>query len=244
MTAKIDRQRRGLVAILDALGASTYTGAQVRRFIRARDDLLAILRERDENGSIEGKGKIEGSDLSVFTFGDTLLISYSTGKQITRQGLVRFFALIRRIVAQSLYHKVLFRGSIGYGDFYLDRASNTVLGDAVLDAASWYTRADWIGVVATPRTTLMIEGLLGSTVQTKRWALLRYPVPLKGGQEQALYCVNWPKIFRTPHLSPAGKADPRRTVLRSLAKQIVPLGTESKYANTVTFFDHSTKVGG
>jgi len=39
-------QQNGIVAILDALGASNYTDAEIRRFMRSREKVLDLLSQR------------------------------------------------------------------------------------------------------------------------------------------------------------------------------------------------------
>lgn len=235
------KTRSGLVAILDALGAASFNSDQVSRFINARAQVLDALHEKAEGGTIEGhRGELAGARLATFTFGDTVLIAYSAAESaLTTEFLTRFFAVVRHFVAHSLASQILFRGAIGSGWFYVNERSNTVMGDAVADAAGWYELADWVGVVATPRTTLAIRRLYENTAE-KRWAMLDYDVPLKGGKRQRLFCVNWPKVFQVGHLTPLpGETDARRALLQCLAAQPIPLGTESKYFNSLAFVEYS-----
>jgi hypothetical protein len=34
---------------------------------------------------------------------------------------------------------------------------NLIMGEAVTDAAAWYERANWIGIHATPRASMLID---------------------------------------------------------------------------------------
>lgn len=232
---------QGMVAILDALGAANYFEGQIAQFINARAELLKSLQRKAEGAIIEGhKGELEGARLSTFTFGDTILVAYATEGYLSASLITRFFALIRQFLVESLVKRILFRGAIGVGDFLVDNDSNTVLGGAVADAAGWYEKADWLGVLATPRASLMIDKLLGRGLERKQLALVEYDVPIKGGTTQRLKCVNWPKVFLVPHLLPAvDVSDPRAAFLDCLAQQSVPVGTESKYFNSLKFFDYS-----
>ena len=234
--------RQGLVAVLDALGASTYSDRQVERFIDARAQVLGSLHQAADDFEIDGKrGELEGTRLSTFTFGDTLLVAYASDGDLSAAILVRFFALVRQFLYESLLNDMLFRGAIGVGTFFVDDSSNTVMGEAVSDAAAWYEAADWIGAIATPRTSLLIEKLMGPGTPKKRWAVLEYDVPLKGNQFRKLKCVNWPKVFLIERMRPQGShRDPRVRMLECLTKNAMPVGTESKYTNSVAFFDYST----
>jgi len=73
--------------------------------------------------------------------------------------------------------------------------------------------------------------------------MLRYQVPLHGGERLDTFAINWPKILMVPSLTPwKDGLSPRVQLLRSLARHKVPLGTEQKYLNTLAFFDHSLKL--
>jgi hypothetical protein len=232
---------QGLVAVLDALGASSFNDKQIESFVNNRQELLKALEKNATDAMIEGDtGKLARAELDTFTFGDTLIVTYTVKGDLTARALVRFFALIRQFLVDSLVNEILFRGAIGVGTFRQDSETNTVMGEALSDAAAWHQRADWFGAIATPRTTLAIERLLGDEEEQekKRWAFVSYDVPLKGDTTQRLKCVNWPKIFLVPHLVPGSDAsDPRRRFLSCLERQLVPFGTESKYFNSLAFFD-------
>jgi len=74
----------------------------------------------------------------------------------------------------------------------------------------------------------------------RRWAMLRYQVPLHGEERLDTFAINWPKILMVPSLTPwRDRLSPRAQLLRCLARPKVPLGTEQKYVNTLAFFDHS-----
>jgi len=54
-----------------------------------------------------------------------------------------------------------------------------------------------------------------------------------------LHCVNWPKGFFVEGLVPEGVAgaDGKSKLRTLLAQQRIPRGTETKYINTLDFFD-------
>ena len=231
----------GLVAVLDALGASAFNDKQIQRFVNNRGELIKALGKQAEEAIIEGDtGKLARAQLDTFTFGDTLVITYDVQGRLTAKVLVRFFALVRQFLVDSLANEILFRGSIGIGAFRKDKGTNTVMGDAVSDAASWYDRADWFGVIATPRASLAIERILGKETKIRNSGHGFPTVSREDGTTLRLKCVNWPKIFMVPHLAPQGDAlEPRDQFLNCLENQLVPSGTESKYFNSLAFFDWS-----
>ena len=229
-------KQRGAVAILDALGASSYGPAEIAQFLNSRERVLAELNEWVEE--VHGSVSIEPSDLVTFTFNDTIIIVLRYGTQPELKATASFAALLRKFLVDSMRNGLLFRGAAALGEFYVDDKTNTVMGDAVTDAAQWYERADWIGVHFTPRSYIELMRMFETSEDDKRWAFASYKVPLRGGEALTTYAVNWPKIFITPKLRPwMGNLPPRAKLLRFLARHKVPLGTEQKYFNTLKFFD-------
>jgi len=227
-------QQQGLIAILDALGAANYSQEKISRFLKSRELVLVQLRYK----ATRVKG-VDPSSLTTFTFNDTVLILYQTKAPVTLSDVKGFGELLRRFAIKSLEHGILFRGSISIGPFYVDSETNTVLGDAVTDAASWYNVADWIGVLATPQATLFIQSLIEQSSSNIERLLVDYDVPLKNQQASRLKAVNWPKAFFVKGMTPCSENEkPRSKCLALLTEHGVPKGTESKYFNTLAFFDH------
>src|SRR5216684_2634281 len=238
MPVKYDKEW-GLVAILDALGAASYTEDEITRFLGSRKLALALLDEKAD----AVLGTIRKDHLTTFTFNDTVVIIYRTERQSTLADVKSFFTLLRKFVVDSLANRILFRGSIAIGLFYVDDDSNTILGPAVTDAASWYDRADWIGVHATPHASMYIESLVDGNAKISNILCVDYSVPLTDGTAVAVKAVNWPKAFYVPSLTPCiGAEHPRAKCLQLLAKHGMPRGTERKYQNSMAFFDHVAKV--
>jgi hypothetical protein len=229
----------GVVAILDALGAASYTDAEIETFLQSRENALKLLDRK-----IEGfLGEINRSQVDIFTFNDTILMVLKTGKKMpSLRQLTSFFSILRKFLVDSLTNQILFRGAVAVGSFYTDNDTNTVMGQAVTDAAAWYDKAEWIGIHATPRTTIFIEQHLEqSTSGRKNHLILDYPVPLKGGGTLAGKAVNWPKVFFVEGLAPCESGRERKTLLSYLSAHNVPRGTEEKYFNSIKFFDFSVK---
>lgn len=230
-------QQQGLITILDALGASSYSDPEISKFLDSRDRVLRLLR-RKANAK-EVRGDIGEDVVSTFTFNDTVLIVYRTDGAATLEDVEHFCRLLRKFEVDSLAQGILFRGSLSLGMFYVDDDTNTVMGAAVTDAAAWYDSADWIGINATPHATLAIEALVERGHGTVGHVLIDYAVPLKNLPPLNLKAVNWPKAFVVPSLTPVADGDdPRAKCLSLLTQHRFPKGTESKHFNTMKFFDH------
>jgi len=229
----------GAVAILDALGAKNFSEQDIAAFLESRERVLTELSEwvEDPHGSV----KIDPKELVTFTFNDTILIVLRSGDQpLALSKATSFAAVLRKFVVDSLVAGLLFRGSAALGTFYVDEDTNTVMGDAVTDAAQWYESSDWMGIHFTPRSCIELERMFLKHEDYKEWAVLRYQVPLRDGKSLDTYAINWPKIFMVKRLRPWKDSLPLRAkLLGFLSRHRIPLGTEQKYSKTIAFFDHS-----
>jgi len=232
----------GAVAILDALSASTYTETEIEEFLRSRDRVLEELTAwvEEPHGSV----KIQPQELETFTFNDTIVIVLRGGSApLDFDKVTSFAAVIRKFIVDSMAAGLLFRGAAALGTFRVDTDTNTVMGDAVTDAAAWYAQAEWVGVHFTPRSFLELSEMYETSGSKRRCAMLNYDVPLHGDEKLNTFAINWPKILLVPSLSPWNNPlSPRAQLLRTLGQHRVPLGTEQKYLNTLAFFDHSLKI--
>jgi hypothetical protein len=229
---------QGLIAILDALGAATYSESEIERFLESRELVLNKLDERAK------AGKIDKQRLKVFTFNDTVVIVYLArrGKGVALEDVTTFGFRLRAFMMHSLQNQILFRGSISVGAFYgVDDGTNTVMGPAVSDAAAWYNQADWIGISATPHASIFIQSLLEQSADDHEMIIVDYEVPLKGRTALRVKAINWPKAFWVSGLRPHGSRSARAMLLSLLAQHQTPIGTESKYYNAVAFFDYLVK---
>ena len=230
--------QNGIVAILDALGAASYSDVEVGHFLQSRSNVLELLNQK-----IEGVLGINSERVTRFTFNDTILVILKCGTDESQlKDISSFFTILRKFLVDSMQYRILFRGSISIGSFYVNEETNTVMGQAVTDAAAWYDKANWIGVHATPHATIMIQRWLEHDNARKSNLMLDYDVPLRDVQTVHVKAVNWPKVFFVSSISPCRNGEePREKLLEFLAMHQVPRGTESKYYNTIKFFDHAVK---
>ena len=234
----LPQKQFGLIAILDALGAAAYSESEIDSFLESRDIVLNKLHQRADAGAVDK------ARLKVFSFQDTVIIVYLApkGHPVGLGDIKEFSTRLRAFMMHSFENQILFRGSIGVGEFRsVDDATNTVLGRAASDAAAWYNRSEWIGIAATPHATMYIQSLLDGS-DNLDYILVDHPVPVRDGKPVELKAVNWPKAFYVPGLRPSLPGSGKSMLLSFLAKHRVPLGTESKYLNTVAFFDAVQKA--
>src|SRR5436190_10559502 len=93
---------KGLVAILDALGAKSYSDDEISRFLDSRDIVLEKLAERAQAGTIDK------TRLQAFTFGDTIVVVYRAIHEVTYKDLGEFGLRMRAFMMHSLGNQILF----------------------------------------------------------------------------------------------------------------------------------------
>jgi hypothetical protein len=229
------QERTGFIAILDALGAATYSSAEIAQFLESRQTVLSLLGSKAE----AVLGRVEASRVSTFTFNDTVVIAYEVDHPPSLDDIGGFGTLLRHFEVKSIAHGILFRGAMAMGSFYADDPTNTIMGKAVTDAAAWYDKSDWIGIAATPQATLLIRGQQNRGSKDVEHVMIDYPVPMKDKTILSLRAVNWPKGFYVRGLRPLNDGeDPKAKCMELLARSGIPRGTEGKYFNTIAFFDH------
>ena len=218
------KHKHGLVAILDALGAAAYGPTEIDRFMDSRDVVLRLAQEKAEE-------MLEVNLMSTFTFNDTIVFALEAKAERPRiEEVSGFFLLLRKFMVDSLKNGILLRGSIAVGTFYAARDTNTVMGEAA--------RANWIGIHATPRATIILNGLLDAETKKRSHLMVDYTVPMKDGRAVTLKVVNWPKALFVPGLvSESMRTSPRAMALDWFGRQPIPNGAEDKCFNAITFFD-------
>jgi len=230
-------QSQGIIAILDALGAASFSDAEVTRFLEARSSVLESFEVKKGQSTVMSK-----DDISTFTFNDTLVIVYSVDHVPNLREVKSFFMLIRKVLIDSLVNGILFRGSIAIGSFYKHDETNTIMGQAVTDAAAWYDKADWFGAHATPKATLVIDALLEKARENPKWIVTPYDVPFKDGAKWRLKTVNWPRGFFTSGVTPCASGEREKAkLLELLSSFAVPAGSQTKYYNSLRYYDVASK---
>ena len=236
MTAKKLKRKYGVVVLLDALGASEYSDEKIKEFLSARAEINSIINNLAKELTVEAKFPSP----NIFTFGDTIIITIKLrNNKYISSDIMGVILLMRRYLFHFLDKGILFRGSFSI-DFYIeDSDSNTVMGPAVTDAASWYQKSEWMGLSCTPKTNSVLEyhfsdqkGYIDNIEYTHK-----YDVPLKDGKKFNLYTISWPAVFHDKDILKESKKDnPRKWFLETLKDLPVPNGAEIKYENTKEYF--------
>ena len=225
------------VAILDALGADHYSREQVKRFLKSRDAVA-----EDVKKSVEEYLKDFKLDrLGRFVFQDTIILTYLTDGDDDFKDLLVFGHVLRLFQWQSLLRDILLRGAFSHGEvFKIEEGTNTVMGPVVSDAAAWHQRAEWVGVHATPSTSIFLRKIEEDHSKPMPFLFVNHKIPFKKGQEPLdLKAINWPKGMYLSAGQDYRKA--RAQLLGVLARIGAPYGSEMKHFNTIEFFDKIAK---
>lgn len=227
------RKKYGIVILMDALGARQYSEKKIKEFLLARSKLNAMLTHQ-ANSLRHSNRAIQPPKPVTFTFGDTLVVVCEL--RATKFRAARIYAmlmLMQNYLFHSMEQGIVFRGAFSIGTYLDDTASNTVMGEALTDAASWYEKSDWFGLASTPQTNNILESLFyeGRSKLADPMFVLQYPVPMKDGRTIDLYTVSWAGRF----FHDTAKY-PEKTFLHTMQKLPIPLGTESKHFNSKKYF--------
>ena len=227
----------GVVALLDFLGVSTLDIAGCQEFFERRQRVLDVLESCKEEICKHG-----GRQITIRTFGDSILLTWAKGEAHFQDILV-FGEILKKVFHTCIWEQILIRGAVSAGEFIESDRNNdlTVLGPAIADVASWYEKADWSGIIATPRAGHLLDFCVRSCLSEKNFdvplierTFVQYDVPLKGSCRR-FWCVAWPEFLSNLKL-----LDEQRVTAfyaRVAKFTSIPFGTETKYSNTLTFFE-------
>jgi len=234
----------GIVAILDALGVSSYSITEAQDFLSQKDLLLdeIINKTSPEIAAVVNQYMLKPEDgcecpsPDIAVFGDTIILCWATK---TEDIAIKIFPgvslILQRIIAVGILRGILLRGAVSIGQ-YLGDGKSTILGPAISDAYSWSEEADWFGIILTPHFRLVLGYMLENDafgVKTDAWAVL-YPVPLHNKIKE-FFVIAWPAHFLSFPI-PGGGLTTYAGLCKLLSTKPVPKGTESKYENTLAFF--------
>jgi hypothetical protein len=259
----VQKIENGLVVLLDALGVSRFSIDECADFVRKRNEIVAAASQSyllDENRELL-KDNLKATTSAQF--GDTLLYAWTFDEKsdVAKSVLFDFLMMwLANLLWNGIEQQVFYRGAISFGPILI-ADTHTVIGPAVADAAAWYEQADWFGVFATPSCGIAIDYLklirkeinpdnygkelsdisidtcgISAVAETYSPALMRYEVPLHGGDKEML-AVSWPYAGVRKEKNKANAKKALFAALSSLPKPLAK-GVEGKYEKSIKFFDH------
>lgn len=252
----------GFILMIDVLGVSKYTIEQCKNFIKLQSDFkkdrIQLEYEESEMSGTVKDFKSTLKDSHFTQFGDTIfiyLIIKSDDPRAKLDALCSISMQAQTLMAWGLDNGLLFRGSISIGKFIV--YDNIILGDAVFDANEWYNKADWFGIIFTPKSQSFIDSVLTSEKLKSDESLQRsllylntslilpYNVPLnhrkKNNKDCTFYTILWPLTFVFYlALYQTEITKPGFTLFAVLLGRLdkAPISTESipKFENSINYF--------
>jgi hypothetical protein len=245
------REKKGTIAILDFLGISNLGKSETLDYLRRRDEVLSELDEIRKTGTwLIPKFKTEIIP-EYYTFGDTLMITWEKDKNLNIYYTLRLMgSLLIDLFIICINKGLLLRGSISFGEYIENRTKQRfcVVGNAVSDGAAWYDKANWFGIIATPRTGNILDTYKliceeqgnDNKMVSFNHIFIKYNIPLKTN-ESKMWALSWPIGYVLQKKSMNGMS--RLSLLRAFEDiEIIPYGTEDKYYNSKMFVDYCIDV--
>jgi hypothetical protein len=140
---------------------------------------------------------------------------------------------------------------LAFGDFVV-RDPDTVIGEAVAQAAAVYDRHDHIGIVVEPNTSALLEKLCDADDVTRValtqhisnhgiTAFRRWPIGFKGQPSLSLWTIPWTGIFaeyaRDEYQKGEAEYTPRAAFIDCVWGGGVPLEAQDKCYKLLSYFD-------
>ncbi len=231
----------GFICMVDALGTKGIW-AQVKPsdYSKKLNELYKYFKRR-----IEEDNKENIIHFDIKTFSDTFFITAKfNNRELTKDNeynnkafVLYLSKLLSDFFIQALSFGIFYRGSISQGYFYEDEYF--IIGPAVDDAAEFFESGNWIGIIATPSTSLLIDSIIAIVPDLKfKHGFIKYSVPLSNGKLLETNVVNWPQYQKDFFSEREVKMDIKGWFCVNCSKYPIPLSVFDKYLNTLKFIDH------
>ena len=201
----------GVVCLFDVLGyTSLAENAEIDYAVHVVLDLLTkmpdeVAAETVRLATDEGVRKALSGFFDMvlrFVYSDTVVLSLSPplGKQSALWFL--FLHMCALFQARMFENGLPVRGAIAVGPQYV--SDKCFVGKAIVDAYNLARRTDWSGCVLHPSAVALLEQLREPPVDDPQGyanivfgtVVQKYLVPMKAGDSERLYCVNWPRTVK------------------------------------------------
>lgn len=190
--AGVPRERRGMVAIIDVLGAKGSWrggggggggGAPAPGLHKKWHGLLGSTRRLLRDDCLAGK------KMTFSAFSDTMFI---TVEERDYEGLLLAFGrTMWQAITHSIREDVPVRGCVSCGSYFYS-PDNLFTGPAVDEASAYYYLPQWIGISAAPSANGVLSKAMPRAPSRGGGAYLRHDIPLKASVEQDAWALNWP----------------------------------------------------
>jgi hypothetical protein len=181
-----------LLAYYDIVGYSAYleekgmeeVKLEMHRFVEAAKDSGADLRGLNKDLKID-----------VWIVSDSIVFVLDTSRNPVNPTSAKWFlAACSSFMAKSLVHfHVPLRGAIGAGDFY--KSGEVLVSTALVDAAHYEKKQDWLGAALTPKAFERVTKLQRDLLFESTGFVGEGKIPWKEGTETEGYYIK-PVIFQ------------------------------------------------
>lgn len=240
--------QKSIIAILDILGTKgLWSEGNVESYFR-------VIEENNQSFSDLKRDFIQKYpdspiEIDFMSFSDTLIITLSkTIKDDLRdpyffhEYIAGFSQLIAGVFQKYLAHSFFLRGAISFED--LEKRGSHFVGPVVDDAEEYFELPDMMGVVLTPKVSLLMDNAIewNAKYYDKKISdfLIKFKTPMKSNVSLDLYQVNWTNHFFDKEIDP-NDISPVATLKSFFSDRNIPLIATSKYNNTIEFFEYAQK---
>jgi len=179
-------KKYGSIILIDALGTKSRwknkDGDKIfekwEKFLDLLDDIIKKVN------SPNTEKHHEHLKIRIHSFSDTILITLPTSIEKIDHSESQRFEIIDNIETAGLIAvnilefglltEFAFRGCISFGEFFEN--DRTITGQALIDAAEYYEKPNWIGVSLSPSAHIKMSNKVSNT-------LTKYDIPTKEGIE-------------------------------------------------------------
>jgi hypothetical protein len=205
------------------------------QFLKSRSVIQKALNDKIQD-AIDARG-IHKPQIALFNDTIVVAIKCDANSKSEETAIAAMGTIARKVIVDGIARKILYRGAIGVGQYFDDLKNNTIIGEAVSDAAAWYESYDMIGCILTPRTELVLRSHRYASLSSPAGLFIEFKVPTKEMRTRML-CVNWPRALYNAQLRPEGC----KTTLEAeflytkFGGNPLPKYAECKIANSIEFF--------
>jgi hypothetical protein len=228
----------GVVCLIDALGAKNYSDEETINFLESRK----VIRKAMDDKVADQVSIRSIKTPQIALFNDTIVIAIECVPDSDEEinSIDAMAIIIRKLISDGISKGIFFRGAIGVGKFFVDLANDTIIGQAVSDAANWYESSNFVGCILTPRLAFVLQKHFGEEEPIPKGIYISHHISTKEGTKE-MFCVNWPRAFFIDSLRPKGCEIGKELqyLYKKIGECFFPKEAGDKFLNTVEFFKAS-----
>jgi len=228
----------GIVCLIDALGAKNYSDEETINFLESRK----VIRKAMDDKVADQVSLRSIKKPQIALFNDTIIIAIECkpDSQEEMNSMTAMAIIVRKLIIDGISKGIFFRGAVGVGKYFIDLHNDTIIGQAVSDAANWYESTNFVGCILTPRLAFVMQKHFDDGEPSSKGIYIPHRVSTKDGAKE-MFCVNWPRGFFMGSIRPKGCEEGREIqyLYQKIGNCPFPKTADEKFLNTVEFFKAS-----